>query len=72
MQAKSFKAGLDINPSDRMMHQAFWDAMALLSQNRMDSITLHSLTSVPHDMSAGMHSGCYNARADSEAGQVYF
>jgi hypothetical protein len=52
MQAESFKIGLETNPSDRMMRQGFWDAMALLSQSRGDSSALHTLTSLPHDMSA--------------------
>lgn len=32
--AHAFRDALSICPSDRIMRQAFWDAMALLSQNR--------------------------------------
>mmetsp|Transcript_1576 Transcript_1576/g.2721 ORF Transcript_1576/g.2721 Transcript_1576/m.2721 type:complete len:159 (-) Transcript_1576:141-617(-) len=33
--AHSFQEGLNLNPSDRVLRQGFWDAVTLLSQHRV-------------------------------------
>jgi hypothetical protein len=34
LQARSFAAGLKLNGSDKRLQQAFWDAIALISQTK--------------------------------------
>lgn len=33
-QARAFQQGLELNPTDKIMRQGFWDAVNLLSQDR--------------------------------------
>ncbi|GFR50734.1 hypothetical protein Agub_g12991 [Astrephomene gubernaculifera] len=35
--AHAFQQGLKLNPTDKTLRQGFWDAIALVSQNRTDS-----------------------------------
>lgn len=35
-QAHAFQQGLKLNPTDKTLRQGFWDAIALVAQNRTD------------------------------------
>jgi hypothetical protein len=36
MQARAFVRGLQLNPADYMLRQAYWDAVLMMSQARVD------------------------------------
>jgi hypothetical protein len=40
LQAHAFQQGLDLNPTDKIMRQGFWDAVNLLSQDRPVGVAL--------------------------------